>query len=196
MSSSDLTLLSRDELLDLAENKQTPIATLLALVQNNPDDTELSATIMIAVDQRTSVYDKIQGADEKLADLLDLLSSCADMSVRWGVAKNIHTDPQTLTKLSNDDINLVRALVATNPSTPAHLLTRLFNDEKIVRDGLSGNPSTPEKYLRLLSDDADRMVRLRVADNPSAPDDLLVKLTQDPDADVAKAAMINKEKRA
>ena len=196
MSSSDLTLLSRDELLDLAENKQTPIATLLALVQNNPDDTELSATIMIAVDQRTSVYDKTQGADEKLADLLDLLSSCADMSDRWGVAKNIHTDPQTLTKLSNDDINLVRALVATNPSTPAHLLTRLFNDEKIVRDGLSGNPSTPEKYLRLLSDDADRMVRLRVADNPSAPDDLLVKLTQDPDADVAKAAMINKEKRA
>lgn len=186
----------REALLDLAENKESPIEALLAAVTSNPDDIELCATVMITVDQRTSVYDPQQGAHPLLGELLARLALCDDMSVRWGVAKNIHTPVAVLETLAADPVNLVRALVATNPHTPVALLTRLFGDEKIVRDGLSGNRSTPAKYLAVLADDADRMVRLRVADNPSTDPAVLAKLATDNDPDVAKAAQLAQEKHA
>jgi hypothetical protein len=184
-----------DEALDLCCSASEPIATFHNLFDSYPNEPQLHATLMITLDQRTSVYDPTVGADPLLSSLLEKLSHSTDMSVRWGVAKNSHTPVATLERLASDPVNLVRALVATNPHTPQPFLVKLFSDEKIVRDGLSGNPSTPEKYLTLLSGDTDRMVRIRIADNPATPLSLLEKLRQDSDPDVAKAAEKNSEGR-
>lgn len=73
--------------------------------------------------------------------LTDIANNPVDMGARWAVTKTAHL-PEVLRHLSNDSINLVRALVAANSSTPSDILEKFFNDEKIVRDGLSGNPNT------------------------------------------------------
>jgi hypothetical protein len=96
-----------------------------------------------------------------------------------------------LRHLSTDSINLVRALVAANPSTPSDVLEKFFSDEKIVRDGLSGNPNTPAKLLKILCDDNDKMVRMRLAENRSAPKEIITTLLSDNDPDVSKAAQAN-----
>lgn len=185
-----------DEALDRCCSATESIESFHQLFDAYRDEPQLHATLMITLDQRTSVYDPTVGADPLLGSLLEKLSHSTDMSVRWGVAKNFHTPVSTLERLANDPINLVRALVATNPHTPQSLLVKFFSDEKIVRDGLSGNPSTPEKYLTLLSADSDRMVRIRIADNPSTPLSLLETLKKDNDPDVAKAAQKNSERFA
>ena len=88
--------------------------------------------------------------------------------ITLAVVKNPHTPSEVLAFLATDGINLVRALVATNPSTPPKTLEKFFSDEKIVKDGLSGNPSTPAKLLKLFVNDTDKMVRMRLAENPKA----------------------------
>lgn len=105
--------------------------------------------------------------------------------------KNPHTPEDVLSNLAMDTINLVRALVATNPSTPPSILEKFFSDEKIVRDGLSGNPSTPIKILKILANDADKMVRMRLAENPAATKEILEELADDSDLNVSKAAQTN-----
>jgi len=172
----------------LAAERETPHETLLELLKSYPDTPELEATIAMNLSQRTSVYDRTQGAHPLMETLLALLAKSSDMSARWAVAKNPHTSVTTLEFLAKDSVNLVRALVASNPATPFSLLEGFFHDEKIVRDGLTGNPSTPTKYLNILADDSDRHVRIRVAENPSTPESTLKKLENDSDTDVSKAA--------
>jgi len=92
-------------------------------------------------------------------------------------------------------INLVRALVATNPSTPTDVLEKFFSDEKIVRDGLSGNPNTSPKLLKILANDNDKMVRMRLAENRGASTEIVSILLTDVDVDVAKAARANLDTR-
>lgn len=187
--------MDRNEALELLEDKKLPLEKVKEIFNSFKEDMEVVGMVAMNLSLRTSVYDREKEKSPIMTELLIELSSVNDMGSRWAVAKNPHTPSEILEKLSQDEINLVRALVATNPNTSAEVLRKLFEDEKIVRDGLSGNPSTPIELLDELAKDSDKMVRLRVAENPSASKEILEKLSNDADADVSKAAQIKlKEK--
>lgn len=177
----------QDALIETIDQNELPYETLYGILARSPRSVPVDWAVFNALTKRTSVYDKEMGDHPLLPEILTLLSDCEDMQIRWGVAKSHHTPAAVLEGLAGDKVNLVRALVATNPGTPAVLLAKLFNDEKLVRDGLSGNPATPEKYLKLLTDDNDALVRSRVAENPSATGEMLAKLAKDDDPRVRKA---------
>ena len=165
-----------------------PIETVREIFDAFRDNGQVVGMVAMNLNRRTSVYNSEVGKSDTLVLLLRDLSDVEDMASRWAVAKNHHTPSDVLEKLAKDKINLVRALVATNPNTPASLLGTFFSDEKIVRDGLSGNPNTPEKFLKVLAMDGDKMVRMRVAENPGTPAGILKELLEDKDKDVVKAA--------
>lgn len=185
--------MNRDNVIEQLENKSLPLKEVQAIFESFKADMQIVGMVAMNLSLRTSVYDRDQGADPIMTELLIALSEVEDMGSRWAVAKNPHTPQEVLEKLSRDGINLVRALVATNPNTPIDALNRLFSDEKIVRDGLSGNPNTPAKLLKVLADDVDKMVRLRVAENAASTQEVLQKLSHDNDADVAKASQLRLE---
>lgn len=183
-------------LLEALDDRTLDIECIKKIYFNFRDHKELVGQVAMNLSLRTSVYEREKEYSETMVELLrDLASNPADMGARWAVAKNPHTPTDVLTKLATDEVNLVRALVATHPSTPPKVLESFFSDEKIVRDGLSGNPSTPPKILKILADDADKMVRMRLAENTNAPFDILHALAKDSDANVAKAAEVNLERR-
>ena len=179
-------------LIDILEMKDCPIEDVKAIYYANRDDKEIVGQTAMNLSLRTSVYERDKEYSETMVELLiDIAKNKVDMSARWAVAKNPHTPSEVLAFLATDEINLVRALVATNPSTPPKTLEKFFSDEKIVKDGLSGNPSTPAKLLKVFVNDADKMVRLRLAENPSAGKEILTMLLQDTDLNVSKAAEVN-----
>ncbi|BCD61101.1 MULTISPECIES: hypothetical protein [unclassified Nitratiruptor] len=182
--------MNRDEALELLENKELPLEKVQAIFKAFQDDMEIVGMVAMNLSLRTSVYNREKGKSPIMTQLLIELSEVEDMGSRWAVAKNPHTPAEILEKLSQDSVNLVRALVATNPNTPVQCLYTLFEDEKIVRDGISGNPNAPKELLEKLSQDSDKLVRLRVAENPSTPKEILEKLIEDVDKDVSKAAEI------
>lgn len=190
---------SRDEakIMDLLEDKTLDIEIVKEIYYPFKEHKEIVGQVAMNLSLRTSVYDRELEYSETIVELLrDLAQNTADMGARWAVAKNPHTPQDVLTQLAKDEINLVRALVATNPKTSPAVLEKFFSDEKIVRDGLSGNPSTPVKILKILANDADKMVRMRLAENKNAPKEILSELTEDKDANVAMAARTNLESRA
>ncbi len=176
------------EALEKSADITIDITQLDTIYREFGEDKEIQSAIAVNLSQRVTLQDEAESKSKMVAELLKALANSSEMSVRWTVAKNKHTPIVTLKELSMDTINLVRALVATNPNTPTDILQRFFHDEKIVRDGLSGNPSTPYKYLSLLADDSDVMVRLRLAENPSSPEILLEKLAKDSASNVRQAA--------
>lgn len=186
----------RETMIEMLEDKELPIEHVKDIYYSFKDDKEIVGQAAMNLSLRTSVYDREKNYSKIMVELLvDIAKNPVDMGARWAVAKNPHTPIEVLRFLANDDINLVRALVAANPSTPSDILERFFSDEKIVRDGLSGNPNTPAKLLKILVDDNDKMVRMRLAENSSAPTDIVSLLKDDNDPDVAKAAQSNLEKR-
>lgn len=187
--------MTNDEILDKLNDVTLPIAEVKTIFDKHKDNNEIVGMVAMNISRKCSVYDAEQGKSDEMIQLLRDLSEVSDMGSRWAVAKNHFTPVDTLDTLSSDPINLVRALVATNPNTPVPVLNKLFSDEKIVRDGLSGNPNTPLKLLNVLAGDADKMVRLRVAENPSVTIDILKSLLEDSEPNVAKAAEVKlKEK--
>jgi uncharacterized protein (DUF2336 family) len=190
---------NKDEakIMDLLEDKTLDIEIIKKIYYPFKAHKEIVGQVAMNLSLRTSVYDRELEYSQTIVELLrDLASNTADMGARWAVAKNPHTPQDVLTQLSKDEINLVRALVATNPKTSPAVLEKFFSDEKIVRDGLSGNPSTPVKILKILANDADKMVRMRLAENKNAPKEVLNDLCEDKDANVAMAARTNLEGRA
>ncbi|MEA3418728.1 MAG: hypothetical protein U9Q90_04950 [Campylobacterota bacterium] len=187
--------MTHEKAMEELDNIDLPIETVRQLFEEFKEDGQVVGMVAMNLSRRTSVYDAEVGKSNELIALLRDLSEVDDMGSRWAVAKNHHTPSDILEKLSHDNINLVRALVATNPSTPVSLLNTFFSDEKIVRDGLSGNPNTPEKLLKILAMDVDKMVRMRVAENPSTPTNILKELLDDSDKDVVKAAETKLEKK-
>ena len=174
-----------------------PIESVKDIYYPFRENREVVGQVAMNLSLRTSVYDRDKEYSDTIAELLiDIAKNPVDMGARWAVAKNPHTPVEVLRFLAKDDVNLVRALVATNPSTPSDILEKFFSDEKIVRDGLSGNPNTPAKLLKILAGDNDKMVRMRLAENPGAPGEILKTLMDDSDPNVAKAAEVNLEKRA
>ncbi|MBN2768151.1 MAG: hypothetical protein JXQ68_03540 [Campylobacterales bacterium] len=185
--------MQKDKALQLLDDIDLDIQKVRDIFDDFSDDMEVVGMIAMNISRRSSVYEPQKNKSETLISLLCDLSKSKDMGSRWAVAKNHLTPPDILEELANDSINLVRALVATNPNTPSHILNNLFSDEKIVRDGLSGNPCTPVKLLRVLSSDIDKMVRLRVVENPSTPKEVLNIMLNDEQKDVATAAKIKLE---
>ncbi len=180
----------QNEAMELLDNTELPIEKVRELFDIFKEDNQVVGMVAMNLSRRTSVYDKEQGKSDALVAMLRELSEVDDMGSRWAVAKNHHTPTDILEKLAKDPINLVRALVATNPNTPPGVLNSLFGDEKIVRDGLSGNPATPVKLLKVLCMDKDKLVRLRVVDNPSCTREILEGMLDDSEADIVKAAEI------
>lgn len=179
----------KDALIDVLEEKNCPIEDVKAIYYANRDDKEIVGQVAMNLSLRTSVYHRDQEYSDTMVELLiDIAKNKVDMGARWAVAKNPHTPSEVLAFLANDEINLVRALVATNPSTPPKVLEKFFGDEKIVKDGLSGNPSTPAKLLKIFVNDVDKMVRMRLAENPNAGKEILTALLEDSDPNVSKAA--------
>jgi hypothetical protein len=179
----------KDALIDVLEEKNCPIDDVKAIYYANRDDKEIVGQVAMNLSLRTSVYDRDQEYSDTMVEMLiDIAKNKVDMGARWAVAKNPHTPSEVLTFLADDEINLVRALVATNPSTPPKVLEKFFSDEKIVKDGLSGNPSTPAKLLKIFVNDVDKMVRMRLAENPNAGKEILTALLEDSDPNVSKAA--------
>lgn len=179
-------------LIELLEDKSLPIEEVKAIYDAFKTDKLLVGQVAMNLSLRTSVYEREKEYSPVMVELLiDIASNPIDMGARWAVAKNPHTPVEVLRHLSNDPINLVRALVAANPSTPSDVLEKFFSDEKIVRDGLSGNPNTPPKLLKILTDDNDKMVRMRLAENRAAPKEIITMLLNDTDPDVTKAAQAN-----
>lgn len=180
------------QLIECLEDKALPIEEVQSIYNAFKTDKLIVGQVAMNLSLRTSVYERDREYSPIMVDLLiDIASNPVDMGARWAVAKNPHTPLEVLRHLSNDSINLVRALVAANPSTPSDILEKFFSDEKIVRDGLSGNPNTPAKLLKILTDDNDKMVRMRLAENRAAPKDIIALLLNDTDPDVAKAASTN-----
>lgn len=177
-----------EEAIERLDSVTLPIETVREIFDTFRDNGRVTGMVAMNLSRRTSVYDSETGKSDELVLLLRDLSEAEDMASRWAVAKNHHTPSDILEKLAKDKINLVRALVATNPNTPTSILKTFFSDEKIVRDGLSGNPNTPEKLLKILAVDADRMVRMRIAENPGTPTNILKELLEDNDKDIVKAA--------
>ena len=185
------------KLIEMLEDKLLPIEHVEAIYNAFKNHKELVGQVAMNLSLRTSVYERDREYSPiMVALLIDISQNPIYMGERWAVAKNPHTQFEVLRHLSNDTINLVRALVATNPSTPSDVLEKFFNDEKIVRDGLSGNPNTPVKLLKILADDNDKMVRMRLAENRAAPRDIIERLLGDNDVDVTKAADANLKSRA
>lgn len=183
-------------LIELLEDIALPIDDVQTIYNTFKTHKQIVGCVAMNLSVRTSVYEREKEYSQTMVDLLiDISQNPVDMGARWAVAKNPHTPINVLRHLSNDAINLVRALVATNPSTPSDVLEKFFGDEKIVRDGLSGNPNTPVKLLRILVDDNDKMVRMRLAENRGAPHDIVESLLKDSDVDVTKAARANLDTR-
>jgi len=190
---------NKDEakIIDLLEDKSLNIEMVKEIYFAFKTHKEIVGQVAMNLSLRTSVYDRELEYSETIVELLrDLATNEADMGARWAVAKNPHTPADILTLLSKDEVNLVRALVATNPKTSPAVLEKFFSDEKIVRDGLSGNPSTPVKILKILANDADKMVRMRLAENTNATPEVLKELLEDKDENVAMAARTNLERQA
>jgi hypothetical protein len=197
MSDIDIAIKEKNisKLIDYAEDKTIAIDDLKKIYFSFKDNRELVGQIAMNLSLRTSVYDREKEFSNVMVELLsDIATNPIDMGARWAVAKNPHTPTEVLNILAKDSVNLVRALVATNPSTSVDILEKFFSDEKIVRDGLSGNPSTPIKILKILASDSDKMVRMRLCDNPSVTKEILNSLIDDQDSEVAKAAKINLER--
>ncbi|MBU1657679.1 hypothetical protein KKG72_01325 [bacterium] len=185
-----------DKILEALDDKSLDIELVKKIYFPFRDNKEIVGQVAMNLSLRTSVYNRDKEYSQTMVELLrDLALNTADMGARWAVAKNPHTPKDVLAILAKDEVNLVRALVATNPATSPSILEKFFNDEKIVRDGLSGNPSTPVKILKILANDADKMVRMRLAENIAAPLAILQELENDSDLNIAKAAQANRENR-
>lgn len=183
-----------EDALEKLSQKTLSLEEVAAIFSEFQGDKALEAALAMNLSLRTSVYDEQPKENPLMSHLLEKLAHSQDMSARWAVAKNPYTPVATLEYLCCDPINLVRALVATNPKTPQPILKRFFSDEKIVRDGLSGNPSTPLKILMVLADDNDTMTRLRVVENPSCTKALCQKLANDEAPNVKMAAKLKLER--
>ena len=181
--------LDRESSITLLDDKSLDILHVKAIYDTYVLDKEIVGLVAMNLSLRTSVYERDKEYSQTMVELLGAIATNPiDMSARWAVAKNPHTPIEVLIILSKDSVNLVRALVATNPSTPPKILEQFFNDEKIVRDALSANSNTPLKVLELFVHDSDKMVRMRLAENSSVSEKILHELSNDNDENVVLAS--------
>jgi len=116
-------------------------------------------------------------------DALHALVYDEDNIVRWWVAKNPSSSPETLTILSNDKFWRVRKYVAGNENLPQDLIKKLSNDKSWqVRTAVLRNPKTPLSVLQASSHRSLRTFfdgcRTEIANHPNASPELLDRLSR------------------
>ena len=118
-----------------------------------------------------------------------------DKEVRSAVARNHGTPAEILTRLANEEYELVisvRNSAIKNPNMPIEILTRLANDEdEVVRLYVAENPNTPAEVFSLLEKDKASRVRSYVALNPNTPSKVLTRLANDEDEFVRSSVLSN-----
>lgn len=109
-------------------------------------------------------------AVSKVADLLTMLATDPDASVREAVADNLKTPAQALATLADDTIAAVRMAAASNLNTPTACIEKLALDAvDYVRWGVANNEKAPPAILKVLTKDPDFHVRNQAKSNPSTP---------------------------
>lgn len=80
--------------------------------------------------------------------------------IRYAVAQNPQTPPETLAMLAEDSDNDVRCAVAANQNTPAETLALLAEDKVwLIRCRVARHRNTPTEILALLKKDTDMYVQ-------------------------------------
>ncbi|MBE9228907.1 hypothetical protein IQ264_26195 [Phormidium sp. LEGE 05292] len=132
-----------DILCAIAENPNTPVATLEQLVQNPPQIYDYDHD-----------YDGLDGSE-----FGRLLTS---------VAKNPNTPASLLIQLANHSSHFVRYAVAEHPHTPANILDRFadFRDMEMHR-AILRNSSTPATVLEKLAGEEVKEIRDRIKAHPN-----------------------------
>jgi hypothetical protein len=113
----------------------------------------------------------------KNGGILNKLSKDKSQSIRWYVAGNPNTPPETLIQLAKDSYSGIRVSVAGNPNTPPETLIQLAKDtyEKI-REVVARNINiTLEVFYQLLE---DKKLHLALAMNPKAPQEALIEFSK------------------
>lgn len=96
------------------------------------------------------------------------------------IASNPETPPAVLAYLADANSTDVLERIAENPNTSAETLWRLaYNAESRVRAALASNDNTPFDVLEMLSQDESTDVRWAVAENPRMPVHILNSLLMD-----------------
>ncbi|MBU4311117.1 MAG: hypothetical protein KJ706_00145, partial [Candidatus Omnitrophica bacterium] len=123
------------------------------------------------------------GVASNLNTSVEILSKLAldfNLTVRMAVAANSSTPLETLILLASDESPHIRASVAENPKTPAEILTKLASDSHtLVKEAVAMNSSTPLEVLELFSSDIIDQIRMAVAANSSTPLETLILLASD-----------------
>jgi predicted RNA-binding protein YlxR (DUF448 family) len=84
--------------------------------------------------------------DNSPTSILEQLSRDRHKDVRWGVARNKMTPPETLIRLSKS--KHLTSTVASNPSTPQETIMRLLaSNDGEVREAILSNPNTDSKVI-------------------------------------------------
>jgi hypothetical protein len=118
-------------------------------------------------------------------DRLSFLADHIDAEVRSGVARNINTPVEQLTKLSKDYEDEVRIGIVNNINTPQDVLEYMSCDlNHRVRLAIATNSNTPLNILILLSRDISSDVRYRVALNSNSSDQIINELVADSDFEI------------
>jgi len=118
-----------------------------------------------------TVYESAQGDAQALAAL----------------ASNIYCPSDLLVALSVHEAPDVRFAVASNPKTPPETLQG-FLGQRGVYGGVAANPNTPSDVLAELAADPFFFVKLGVIENGATSREILAGLAKDADANVALAA--------
>ena len=153
-----------DELLALAANPETPVATLVEI-----------AKIPCYV---------LRGKLAQIKGLpLEVITILADEEVREVQERLLlfQAVPEELLKVMGERDLIIRSIIAQMEKTPASLLRDWAADEEDeVRSGIASNPSTPAEVIEQLLQDTDANVRGSIATNPAVSLELLQRLELDP----------------
>ena len=161
----------KDYQLEVASDINSPIDDLMKLARNGGIwSIRRRAISTIKRLANSSERSRIFEGDPALRDafivvcfdpnLLSIFAEDPDYNVRWSVAMESSTPPETLDKLSYDSNFQIRSSVADNSSTPDYTLAHLARDEKAyVRRCVANNPKTPYAILQNLVNDPDYQVR-------------------------------------
>jgi hypothetical protein len=158
-----------------------PAKTQMSTIAMSKDPDAISAYIQGLDGQAKEQFAyKVIDNEQTGTEILIKLSSDDDQYVRGVVASSDSTPPEILMKLSNDEFERVRDFVAENPSTPPEVLMKLSDDNSgNVRRGVAENPSTPPEVLIRLARDKEEYIRTSVAQNRFSPPEALLKLSSD-----------------
>jgi len=154
----DMSKLSPKECEKLAEDPNTPAATLVKLAE----------------DENWSVRWHVAKNTKTPGRVLTKLANDEDWRVLQNVAKNPSTPQDTLRMLAEKD---VRIIVARNTNAPPDTLAMLAKDnDEGIRWYVAANPSTPANTLLRLADDESLDTGKNAVDNPSMPANALAKI--------------------